>query len=261
MKSLDYGLVSIITPSFNSSAYIEDTINSIINQTYQHWELLITDDCSTDHTCHIIQKYVLKDNRIKLFKTNNNSGAGICRNISINHAKGDYIAFCDSDDRWLPEKLEKQLTFMNNENISFCYSSYYTCSEEGIINGIVKCKKKISKSKIKRNNYIGCLTSIYNSKKLGKFLMPELRKRQDWGLWIRILKECQIAKGVQEPLAIYRLRNNSISSNKLTLIKYNLAIYQNILNYRKGKALLYLLLVFLPSYIIQKLENKINRKL
>ena len=110
MKNL--GVVSIITPTFNSSQFICETIESIINQTYPYWELLITDDCSNDKTIDIIQKYILQDSRIKLFKLDKNSGAGICRNNSIMMATGRFIAFCDSDDCWMPNKLEKQLSFM-----------------------------------------------------------------------------------------------------------------------------------------------------
>ena len=113
----NFGLVSIITPSYNSSSFIAETIESILSQTYLNWELLITDDCSTDRSVEIIERYIQRDSRIKLFRLEKNCGAGVCRNRSISEAKGRFIAFCDSDDRWRPEKLEKQLAFYAREGL------------------------------------------------------------------------------------------------------------------------------------------------
>ena len=117
-------LVSIITPTYNSSIFIEETIRSVLNQTYTNWEMLITDDCSSDNTLQIIEAYQAKDERIKVFRLETNSGAGVARNISIRKASGKFIAFCDSDDKWLPQKLEKQINFLHKNNQSFTYSSY-----------------------------------------------------------------------------------------------------------------------------------------
>lgn len=250
MKNL--GVVSIITPTFNSSQFICETIESIINQTYPYWELLITDDCSNDKTIDIIQKYILQDSRIKLFKLDKNSGAGICRNNSIMMATGRFIAFCDSDDCWMPNKLEKQLSFMIEKNCTLSYTSYMTCNEKSNIIGIVVCKKKITYKDMKHNDGIGCLTAIYDTTEFGKIYLPTLRKRQDWGLWLKILKECKIAYGMKEPLAIYRIRQNSISSNKLSLIKYNIKVYQEVLQFSKIKSLYYFFFIFLPTYFIHK---------
>ena len=120
----NFGLVSIITPSYNSSSFIAETIESILSQTYLNWELLITDDCSTDRSVEIIERYIQRDSRIKLFRLEKNCGAGVCRNRSISEAKGRFIAFCDSDDRWRPEKLEKQLAFMREKDCALSYTSY-----------------------------------------------------------------------------------------------------------------------------------------
>jgi len=125
----NFGLVSIITPSYNSSSFIAETIESILSQTYLNWELLITDDCSTDRSVEIIERYIQRDSRIKLFRLEKNCGAGVCRNRSISEAKGRFIAFCDSDDRWCPEKLEKQLAFMRGKDCALSYTSYMTCDE------------------------------------------------------------------------------------------------------------------------------------
>lgn len=255
MKNL--GLVSIITPTFNSASFISETIESIINQSYPYWELLITDDCSNDETLNIVQKYTEQDSRIKLFKLNSNSGAGICRNNSIKMANGRFIAFCDSDDCWLPNKLEKQLSFMIEKDCTLSYTSYLTCNEKSHTTGIIVCKKKITYKNMIHNDEIGCLTAIYDTEKIGKVYLPSLRKRQDWGLWLKILKECKISYGMKEPLAIYRVHNNSISSRKLSLIKYNIKIYQEILHFSKIKSYFYFFFIFLPTYFIHKAKIRI----
>ena len=254
----NFGLVSIITPSFNCSAYIADTIESIQNQTYPNWELLITDDCSTDGCTDIIKKYSASDSRIKLFVMPQNSGAGLARNNSITHAQGRYIAFCDSDDKWYPKKLERQLKFMNDCGCGLSYTSYDTCNEDGKINGFVQCLKKITYAKILRDNGIGCLTAIYDADKIGIHLMPSIRKRQDWCLWIKIIKEIKVARGLQEPLALYRVRSGSISSNKIEMLKWNYNVYRTIIGFSAITSTLLLGTYFMPYYFYKKIKQKID---
>lgn len=256
----DNDLVSIITPSYNCSQFISETIRSILAQTYKNWELLITDDCSTDDSCDIITEFVNKDPRIKLFRLNKNSGAGIARNNSIREAKGRFIAFCDSDDRWYPEKLEKQLVFMTVGGYGLTYTSYMTCSENGIINGIMVSRRKETFSSILRDDKIGCLTVIYDIEKVGKVYMPDIRKRQDWALKIKILAICHEAYGLKEPLAIYRLRCNSLSSSKLNLVRYNITVYRTVLGWNKIRAYIYFGFVFMPCYFLKRISSYyINR--
>lgn len=250
----DYGLVSIITPSYNSAAFISEMIESIISQNYTNWELLITDDCSTDGSLEIIRSYEQKDSRIKSFALKRNSGAGIARNYSIKMAKGNFIAFCDSDDVWYPDKLKKQLSFMIEQQCSFSYTSYMTCDENSLITGIIVCNKRMDYKSLTRDNGIGCLTVIYDASKLGKIYFPNIRKRQDWGLWLKIIKKCSIAYGMKEPLAVYRVRLNSLSHNKLSIIKYNIAVYKQILNYSSVRAYLTFLFSFLPNHFFKKLR-------
>ena len=254
----DYGLVSIITPSYNSSSFIVETIEGIINQTYPNWELLITDDCSTDDSVKIIDSYIQKDSRIKLYKLEKNSGAGVCRNKSIEMAKGRFIAFCDSDDVWMPQKLEKQLKLMDEKDCALSHSSYMLMNESGIEQGIVVCMRKIDFASMKRDDGIGCLTAMYDTSKVGKMYMSELRKRQDWGLWLEILKKCNVSYGLKEPLAYYRLRTGSISNNKFTLIKHNINVYRTILKFSVFKSYMYFFFVFMPTYICKKIRIKIN---
>lgn len=254
----EYGLVSIITPSYNSSKFISETISAVLNQTYTNWELIITDDCSTDNSIEIINKYVQQDSRIKLLKLDVNSGAGVCRNLSIEAAKGRYIAFCDSDDVWMPQKLEKQLAFMEKMDCALSYSSYMQMDEEGNESGIVVSNKKITFTSMKRDCGIGCLTAIYDTHKVGKMYMSSIRKRQDWGLWLEILAKSKVAYGMKEPLAYYRLRKGSISNNKLNLVKYNINVYRTILDFSLLKSYLYFIFMYMPSYIWKKIKIKIN---
>lgn len=245
--------VSIITATYNSSEYISKTIESIRNQSYSNWELLITDDCSDDGTIEIIKEIIKKDQRVKLFCLKKNSGAGKARNNSIREANGRFIAFCDSDDLWLPYKLETQLRFLGENNLDFTYSSYFTQDENGKRIGCVYAPNKISFQDILRNNYIGCLTAIYDSKQLGKVYMPNIRKRQDWVLWIRIIEKLNLVKGISEPLAIYTVRKNSISSKKTELLKYNWIVYNKELGFNKLKSSFHML-QFLYYYARKKID-------
>lgn len=256
----DFGLVSIITPSYNCVSFIEETIESIQAQTYKNWELLITDDCSSDNSREVIRSYTEKDPRIKLLVLDKNSGAGVARNNSIKEAKGRYIAFCDSDDRWYPEKLEQQLQFMQDNNCTLSYSSYDVCDEYGKIIGYVECLKELTKSKIIRDNGIGCLTAIYDSEKLGKHYMPSMRKRQDWCLWIEIIQSGAIAKGFQQPMALYRNRTNSISSNKTEMLKFNYEVYHTFLKKSPLVAWSILFGKFIPYYFYKKFKQKTDYK-
>lgn len=213
-------------PSYNSSSFIEDSIKSVILQSYNNWELLITDDYSSDNTFEIINKYAYKDNRIKVFRLEVNSGAGVARNNSINHANGEFIAFLDSDDQWLPQKLEKQIMFMIKNDLSLTYTDYSIINENQETLGIFRSPSKLNYKKMLRNDYIGFLTVVFNSNKLGKQFLPQIRKRQDWALLLKILKQIDFAYGLPEVLSIYKKRDSSISSKKYKLIKYIWSVYR-----------------------------------
>tara|TARA_B100000767_G_C19765737_1_gene537411 strand:+ start:1297 stop:2043 length:747 start_codon:yes stop_codon:yes gene_type:complete len=246
-------LVSIITPTYNSEEFLSETINSIINQTYTNWEMLITDDYSSDNTLGVIESFIKKDDRIRLYTLKSNQGAGAARNHSIKMAKGRYIAFCDSDDQWKINKLELQLNLMIKNNIVLSYSGYDVVGENGNYIKTIYPPKIITFKKILSNNYIGCLTAIYDSKLIGKQYMPLIRKRQDWVLWITILKKIKKTEGINTSLATYRLRSNSISSNKFNLIIHNWNVYHQVLGYNKFKSVL-LMLNFIIHYAIKLIK-------
>ncbi len=246
--------VSIITPCYNSEKFISETIVSIQKQTLKDWELIITDDCSTDFTVDIVKSFISTDNRIKLYCLDTNMGPGAARNNSINKSKGRYIAFCDSDDQWKPLKLEMQVEFMKTHKLAFTYSPYEIINEDGKLIGKVAPPLNLRFKDLLRNNYVGCLTAIYDSKIIGKHLMSKLRKRQDWVLWLKIFKKIKQTRGINENLAIYRERSNSISSNKIQMIKYNWIVYNKELNFSKLKSF-YLIVNFIFFYVKKKIRE------
>mgnify|MGYP004491871841 CR=1 FL=1 len=221
-------LVSIIMPTYNCGEFIERTINSIIDQTYTKWELIIVDDCSKDNTQQVLQKYKL-DKRINYIKLAKNSGAAVARTEAIKRAKGNYIAFLDSDDIWYPEKLTKQLKFMQTNNYDFTCTAYEQIDEnDKSLNKIIKTKKRADYNRILLDCPVGNSTVMYNVDKLGKFEVPNIRKRNDDALWLQIIKKAKYIYGYNEVLMKYRIRRNSISRNKLSLIKYHWQLYREI---------------------------------
>lgn len=241
-------LVSIITATYNSEAFILRTIMSVQSQTMQDWEMLITDDCSKDGTVSILQEQASLDSRVKFYVLDKNSGAGVARNNSISHANGRYIAILDGDDMWAPAKLEKQVSFMQKRNCAMSYTSYLVCDENDEVNGIVVCPKTHTLADSKRDNKPGFSTMMYDTEKVGKVLMPTIRKRQDWGLNMTLLKLCGTAYGLVEPLAYYRKGQESLSKDKKSLAKYHVAVYQVVLGWSKLKATLWFLFVYMPCW-------------
>lgn len=238
---MDKKLVSIITPSYKSAKFIFQTIESVWAQTYQNWEMIIVDDVSPDNSNKVIEEYTKKDSRIKLIKLAKNSGPAVARNKAIEEAKGRYIAFLDADDLWKPEKLEKQIKFMQAKDCALSYCAYETMSEEGELqNKFVNPPLKLSYNDLLKSNYIGCLTAIYDTQKVGKVYMPLIKKRQDYGLWLRILKKTDFAYGMREHLAIYRIMSDSVSSNKFKLLKFNYLLFKEHEKFSTLKSLYYL---------------------
>ena len=241
-------LVSIITATYNTSSFIDRTIRSVQNQSFTDWEMLITDDCSKDNTVEIIKEMASKDERIKSFVLEKNSGAGVARNTSIEHAGGRFIAFLDGDDMWAPDKLEKQIAFMQKNDCAMSYTSYLTCDEQDVVTGIVVCPHKHTLADSKRDNKPGFSTVMYDTEKVGKVFMSTLRKRQDWCLNMTVLKKCGTAFGLVEPLTYYRKGQESLSKDKKSLAKYHVAVYQEVLGWSKLKATLWFLFVYMPCW-------------
>ncbi len=218
-------LVSVIMPSYNTEQYIAKSIQSVIDQTHTNWELIIVDDCSTDNTDDVVASF--DDERIIYLKNEKNSGAAISRNRALREAKGDYIAFLDSDDLWHPQKLEKQISFMEENGHSFSYTCYKQIDEAGNSNNTkVSGPAIINKRKMYDFCWPGCLTVMYKTDKIGVIQIRDLKKNNDYAMWLKAIHKsnCYL---LDEVLASYRLRQGSISrQSKLKLIKHHYILYR-----------------------------------
>lgn len=223
------GLVSVITPTYNCGRFIAETIESIQAQTYENWEMCIVDDCSTDDTKAVVEGYMANDSRIKYYCLPENSGAAVARTKAMELAQGEYMAFCDSDDLWLPEKLERQIAFMEETGFAFTCTAYEQIDEEGnSLNRVIKTVDKTDYNRLLLDCPVGNSTVMYNVGVMGKFRVPNIRKRNDDALWLTMLKKEKYIRGMQDMLMRYRIRSNSISSNKLKVIKYHWILYREI---------------------------------
>lgn len=213
-------LVSVVVPNYNCEKYIRETLNSILNQTYKNIEIIIIDDCSSDESYKIALNYATKFSNIKVIRLEKNSGAAIARNKGIEIASGEYIAFLDSDDIWLETKLEKQIKIMEDKNYGITFTGYEHINETGEKLGIeIRTPKKVNYNMLLWHDYFGCLTVVYNQRKLGKIYSENIRKNNDYSLFLNILKKENYAYSLNENLAKYRIRKGSISRNKIHTIK------------------------------------------
>ncbi len=221
-------LVSVITPAYNASSYLADTIQSVQSQTYTDWEMIIVDDCSKDDTYSIALTFALKDSRIKVIQHQENGGVAVARNTALDAAMGEYIAFMDSDDLWMSDKLEKQIQFMEKNKLILTYTNYQIFnSDTGKIVKLIKSPKRMTYQSIFRNTGIGCLTVMVNRNMSGDFHMPLLRHTEDNCTWQTILKPGYTAYLLDEVLALYRLSDNSLTKNKTQSAKNQWAYYRN----------------------------------
>jgi glycosyltransferase involved in cell wall biosynthesis len=216
-------LVSIIIPVFNGENFIRRTVITLQNQGYQNWEAIFVDDCSTDQSVVILES--IADERIRIIKLDVNSGPAVARNVAIEAARGRFIAFLDSDDVWEPNKLELQLSFMRIKKHSFTYHWHQKVDEELGFIRLFKPEDGLTFRKLLRYNPLHTSSVIYDSQALGKIYMPEIRKRQDYGLWFRLVEKCE-GRCLPELLSSYVQREGSVSSNKLSLFKFNWQLYR-----------------------------------
>lgn len=220
------GLVSIIMPSYNTASFIEETIQSVLNQTYTNWELIIVDDCSTDNTNEVVD--TIKDCRIHYLKNEKNSGAAISRNKALREAKGQWIAYLDSDDLWMPEKLEKQIKFMEENGYVFSYTNYEEIDVDGYKTGVkVTGPKKITKTGMFNYCWPGCLTVMYDANKIGLIQIEDIKKNNDYAMWLKVCRkaDCYL---LDEILGQYRKgRVGSVSTHSIrTMIGWHYKLYR-----------------------------------
>lgn len=223
-------LVSVIMPAYNCGDFISITLDTVIAQSYKNWEVIVVDDCSIDNTEEIVNAYQAKEPRIKYYRLDKNSGAAIARNKAIDLANGKYLAFLDSDDIWFPEKLTKQIRFMKENGYNFSCTSYTKIDEQGNdLNKTIKAQG--------RRDYNGILktcpgnsTVIYDAENLGKFKIPDIKKRNDYVMWLQVIKKEKYLYCLEEALGSHRIRTNAISSKKSSLVSYHWKVYRDIEN-------------------------------
>ncbi len=222
-------LVSIITPTYNCGKFIARTLDCVQAQTYQNWEMIIVDDRSQDDTRAIVESYMAKDPRIQYHLLEVNSGAAVARTTAMELAKGSYMAFLDSDDIWMPDKLERQIRWMEENGHAFSCTAYEQIDEEdNLLGRTVKTVIKTDYNRLLLDCPVGNSTVMYDVEKMGKFRVPDIRKRNDDALWLQMLKKEKYIWGMPDVLMRYRIRQNSISSNKFKVIKYHWILYRDI---------------------------------
>ncbi|MGB1373683.1 MAG: glycosyltransferase family 2 protein [Aequoribacter sp.] len=213
--------VSIIMPAFNCSAFIEAAVESVFSQSYTNWELLICDDDSTDNTKEIIDSLAIADERVSVVINTEGTGAASARNSCLKVASGRYVAFLDSDDQWAEYKLELQVEALK-KGAHFCLTDYYVMSEAGDIEGLINAPVSLNFRLMLLSNFIGCLTVMYDTQYFGKVVQPSLKKRNDYALWLKMLRSKPSANivAVTQPLAYYRANSYGLSSNKIDALRY-----------------------------------------
>lgn len=221
-------LISIITPAYNASKVIEETVNSVLAQTFNDWEMIIVDDCSTDNTYELALKLAKSDKRIKVLKNEKNSGVAVTRNVALDSAQGKYIAFLDSDDMWMPNKLSVQFEYMEKNDLAFTYTSYQIYDSNTKQKGkVISVPDSMTAKRIYSNTAIACLTVMVNREKVGMFHMPNIIHAEDQSTWQDILNRGYIGVGINENLALYRVGNASLTSNKFNAAKKQWEVYRN----------------------------------
>ena len=219
-------LVSIIMPSYNTAPYIRNTIQSVLEQTYQNWELIIVDDCSEDNTDDVVA--AIKDDRIKYFHNDRHSGAAVSRNRALREAKGRWMAFLDSDDLWMPEKLEKQISFMESNGYSFSYTKYQELDVDGNSTGvIITGPKKVTETGMFNYCWPGCLTVMYDRNVIGLIQIEDIKKNNDYAMWLKVCRkaDCYL---LEENLGKYRKgRTGSVSTcSTKTMIGWHYKLFK-----------------------------------
>lgn len=221
----DNGLVSVIMPSYNTAKYIAESIESILAQTYPYWELIIVDDCSTDDTDAVVSRY-LSDTRIRYLKNEQNSGAAVSRNYALREAKGKWIAFLDSDDVWLPEKLETQISFMLENDYKFTCTDYRICLNGQWLPYVYTSPNIITKRKLRKYCYFSTITVMYDREFVGLIQIAPIRKNNDYAMWLRIVEKTPCHRFPQ-CLSYYIKHDDSISGgSKLKLIKHHYILWR-----------------------------------
>lgn len=248
------GMVSVIMPAYNASEYIDLSLQSVLSQSYTNLELIIVDDCSTDDTVDILECRQKKDDRIRIIRQKTNSGAGAARNTAIEAARGEFIAFLDSDDLWDKYKLEKQIDYMRMQELSFTCTDYAIIDENGNRTGEVRRSIPVSDYNTVLKHGPGNSTVMYNAGKLGKFYIQPIRKRNDYVMWLAVVKRAGKLIGLHETLSYYRVHSKSLSIKKSSLVKFHWIVYREIENLTLTKTI-YLMFYWLIKTAFKKAKS------
>jgi len=236
-------LVSVIMPAYNASAYIRKSIESVIGQSYDCWQLIVVNDASTDETLAITEAIAATDTRIQVVSVDENRGVAKARNLALENARGKYIAFLDSDDFWYPEKLAKQVAFMEAENVNVSYSCYRRIGQHEQAIGEVHPPSMVTYTDMLKSNFIGNLTGIYNAEKLGIQKFEDLN-HEDYVAWLSLVKMSGQARLFDEVLADYRVHEKSVSANKLEVLRWQWYIYRSSQQLNLLKSAYYMIFYF-----------------
>lgn len=233
-------LVSVITPVYNAERYLAETIQSVLDQSYVNFEYILVDDCSPDKSYEIIEQFQEQDKRIRYIKLEENSGAAVARNCGLENANGRVIAFLDSDDKWYPEKLKKQISYMQKNDVAFTYTKFEMINDDGSLKtAAARLPRKLNYKGLLKNTAIACSTVVIDKNIIGDFQMPLVRKGQDTATWLKILRNHDYAYLINETLNQYRSVEGSLSSNKFLALKRTWNTYKNLEKLPLPKALYY----------------------
>lgn len=221
-------LCSVVMPVFNAAAYLAESIESVRHQTCTDWELILVDDGSSDSSLEIAEAFVAQDHRIRLLQQPENKGAAEARNRAIAASRGRYLAFLDSDDLWRPQKLAVQIEQMQQQQVAFSFSHYSRMDVHGQVFGQVQVPEQTSYEQLLKHCFIGCLTVMLDREQCPDPFFPPLRKRQDFALWLKLLKQKKPCLGIQQDLALYRCRRDSLSANKRQAAWANWRLYRDV---------------------------------
>lgn len=253
-------LVSIITPAYNCEHFIAETIESVLKQTHSSFEMLIVDDKSKDGTKEVIQKFAQQDSRITLIEAEENLGPAGARNLALAKAKGRYIAFLDSDDLWKPEKLARQVQFLQETNCGFCFASFRRMSEDGsLVSEPLKVPPSMTYNDLLKNTAIGTLTVLLDRKVVGTPHAPLNVGYDDFAMWLSILRKGVVARSIADDLALYRIMNKSVSSNKVRAAKWFWGIVRKLEKQNIFKASYYISCYFINGIFKESTRLEISR--
>ncbi|MFO8088286.1 MAG: glycosyltransferase family 2 protein [Desulfatiglandaceae bacterium] len=238
MPEKKHPVVSVITPVYNSENFVSDAIKSVLEQNFTDWEMIIVDDCSTDNSVEVCMGFAGQDSRIRVMELDKHSGPAVARNAAIRVAAGRYIAFLDSDDFWHRNKLDLQLELFKRTGAPLAYSAYEKIDEKKRNkNRIISVPESIDYYGLLNATVIATVTAVYDTARVGKVMMPDILKRQDYALWLKILRIGGKAYAVSKPLACLRKRSGSVSSNKLSAMRYTWMVYRRIEKLSVGRSI------------------------